>query len=555
MTRADRDRRTAARATPLLAALLLAAAGCGGGEGGGPAADGPAAGDVPEEARYGGTAVVAATGDIPTVNPFALNDYLGGQVARHALFTPLVRLDAELEPRPWLAAGWEANEDTTRITVRLREGVSWHDGEPVTAADVAFTFRRAKDPRVGSPAQPYFSAWDSVEVVDPRTLRFHVRPVANLFFGWTLVPVAPEHLLGDVAPEELAGHTFGSMSPVGSGPFRFASREPGDRWVLEANPAFPEALGGRPYLDRLVYRVVPDESTVLAELRSGEVDFYLKMLPSQAGQVRAAPDLRLAAFPFPAYSFVVWNTRREPFRDADVRRALTLGIDRQAIIDAVLEGYGRPATGPIGPWHWAYDTAWRPIPFDPDSARALLEAAGWVDADGDGVRERGGEALRFRLLTPDNSLRRDMAVMMQEQLADVGVAVEPRVRDYASMAAALTGPERDFDAGLLALQPDLVVDQRSLWACDRQEQPFHFSGWCDPALDAVMDSMVHVRDRGRRRALLRRMNERVHRAQPFTFLYFEDRVDGLRERLRGVEMDARGELISVEDWWIHPAGR
>lgn len=534
----------------LVVSGLLVAAACGGG-----ADDARTDGDVVEEDRYGGTAVVGAIGDIATVNPFGLNDYLGGQFARHALFTPLMELDEELEPRPLLASGWEANADTTRITVRLRQGVTWHDGEPVTAEDVAFTFRRVKDPDVGSPAQPYFSAWDSVEVLDRHTLRFHVRPVAGLFFGWTLAPVAPEHVLGDVPPGELTTHAFGSSSPVGNGPFRFVRREAGDRWVLEANPDHPEELGGRPYLDRLVFRVVPDESTLLAELRSGEVDFYHRMLPSQVDAVRSAPGLRLVAFPFPGYSFIVWNTRRPPFREASVRRALTMGIDRDEIVEAALEGFGRPANGPFGPWHWAYDAARSPLPFDRDSARTLLAAAGWTDGDGDGVRERGGDELRFELLTPDNRLRQDIAVMMQEQLSEVGVAVEPRTRDFPSLAAALTGADRDFDAGLLSITPDLMIDQRSVWACDRAEQPMHLSGWCDPELDAVMDSLVEARDRETRRRLLRRQSELVHRAQPFTFLYFEDRIDGLRDRLRGVEMDARGELVSVRGWWIHPGGR
>lgn len=535
----------------LLLPILLAAAACGEGERDGA----PATGSVAEEDRYGGTAVVAAISDLATVNPFGLNDYLGGQFARHALFTPLMELDGDLEPRPLLARGWEPNADTSRITVRLREGVLWHDGEPVTAEDVAFTFRRVKDPAVGSPAQPYFSAWDSVEVVDPHTLRFHVRPAAGLFFGWTLVPVAPEHVLGEVPPGELATHAFGSTAPVGSGPFRFVRRQAGDRWVLEANPAYPEELGGRPYLDRLVYRVVPDESTLLAELRSGDVDFYHRVPPSQADDIRDAPDLRLLAFPFPGYSFVVWNTRRSPFGETSVRRALTMGIDREEMVGTVLEGFGRPATGPFGPWHWAYDSAWKPLPFDPDSSRALLASAGWTDGDGDGVRERDGRELRFQLLTPDNRLRRDIAVIMQEQLSEVGVAVEPRARDFPTLSAAITGSNRDFDAALLAITPDLMVDQRSLWACDRKEQPFHLSGWCDPTLDVAMDSLVEARDRETRRRLLRRQSELVQAAQPFTFLYFEDRIDGLRDRLRGVEVDARGELISVGDWWIHPGSR
>lgn len=536
----------------LLAALALA---CGGEPDAG--SDRTPADDVPEEERYGGTAVVAGLGQPPSVNPFFLTDYVGRELATRALFIPLVRLGPDQRPEPWLARSWERSEDGATVTFRLREDVSWHDGEPVTAADVAFTFRTARNPDVGAAMVHRFASWDSVEVLGEHELLFHVDPSADLstgLFAWAMTPVAPEHVLGEVPPAELSSSPFG-RDPVGSGPFRLVEHRAGDRWILEANPDFPRALGGRPYLDRLVYRVVPDESTLLAELRSGEVDFYMKVLPLQAERVREERDLRLATFPFPSYGFVVWNTRRAPFGEPDLRRAMTLAIDRRALVDAQLRGLGSPATGPLGPWHWAYDTAWRPAPHDPDSARALLDALGWRDRDGDGVREREGRDLAFDLLAPDNRLQGDLAVMMQAQLSEVGVALRPRVREWASMVGDLTGAGRVFDAAVLSFQPDLVVDDRDLWHCERSEHPLHLSGWCDPALDAVMDSVTAASDRDSRRRLLRRYNELVYRAHPFTFLYFERRADGLRRSLRGVELDARGELVSVTEWWIHPDAR
>lgn len=538
-----------------LAALLVGAALTACGE---RAPEGAPGEDVPEERRYGGTAVIGGVGQPATVNPFFLNEYVGRELATRALFTPLVRIGPDQRARPWLASSWERSEDGGRVTFRLREDVRWHDGERVTAEDVAFTFRRARDPEVGANMGHRFSAWDSVEVLDDRTVRFHVRPSADLatgLFAWATTPVAPEHVLGDVPPAELSASRFGTAEVVGSGPFRLVEHRPGDRWILEANPDFPEALGGRPYLDRLVYRVVPDESTLLAELRAGGVHFYMDVLPGQAERIRGAPDLRLATFPFPHYGFVVWNTRREPFDEERLRRALTLATDRQAMIRSQLEGLGRPATGPLGPWHWAYDSAWRPAPHDPDSARALLDAAGWRDADEDGVRERAGTELAFDLLAPDNRVQSSLSVMLQAQLAEVGVAVRPRVREFASMVGALTGRARDFDAAMLSFQPDLVVDDRDLWHCDRETHPLHLSGWCDPALDGVLDSLTVAPDRDARRRLLRRYSELVYRAHPFTFLYFEDRADGIRRALMGVELDARGELVSVADWWIRPEAR
>ncbi|MGH7541301.1 MAG: ABC transporter substrate-binding protein [Gemmatimonadota bacterium] len=538
----------------LVLGAALAGFGCGGEAGEGKASGAPALPDVPEAARYGGTAVVAGAAAVATMNPAATVDALAASLQKHVLLMTLLRYDERLEPRPYLAWAWELNADTTQVVFHLRDDVRWHDGRPTTARDVAFTFRRLKDPETGFPNRDWFDGWEGAEVVDDHTIRFALRAHAGFLYGWTQLPILPEHRLRDVPPSALASHAFGS-EPMGNGPFRFVERVANDRWVFEANEAFPAGLGGRPYLDRLVYLAVPDETTLLAELGAGGVHLLCDLPPSQAERVRADPALELHTFPSRSYAFIAWNGQRPVFRDARVRRALTMAIDRQGVVDAVREGLGRVANGPIGPWHWSYDSARAPLPYAPDSAHARLEAAGWVDADGDGVREKDGREFRFELLTNERGTNGDIAQIVQSQLAAVGVHATLRTRESNSLAAAITSPERRFDAVILAWTPDFQVDDRELFSCDAIGRMYQFASYCDPALEPTLDSIPRALDRTARHRLYRRYSEALSHGQPFTFLFFFTDASAVRRELMGVSFGTRGPLASVHGWWIHPSSR
>lgn len=536
----------------LAAALAAAALACGDAGDGGPGAADPASAPAPDSARYGGTAVVAGPEDLSSMNALVSTGHGSAQVQRHVLFTTLVRYDSLLRARPYLARSWEMSDDSTEVVFRLREDVRWHDGEPTTAGDVAFTFRRARDPEVPFPNRSYFARWDSVEVVDRYTLRFHLRPSYAPLLGWVQTPIMPEHVLGDVPPGELRTHPFGSQSPVGNGPFRFVERRPGERWVFEANPDFPDELGGRPYLDRLVYRVVEDPAARMAELRSGGVHLVPGIAPSRAGEVRGSDDLRLQSYPTSEYVFITWNQRRPLFADARVRRALTMAVDRPTLVESVRGGMGRVTDAPFGPWHWAFDSTWAPLPHDPDSARALLEAAGWRDRDGDGIRERDGREFSFELATAGPSVRRDAALLVQSDLSDVGVEVTPAVREMSALTTALTSPEREYDAALLSWARDMVVDDRDLWSCDEPNAPFAFAGYCSREVEATVDSLVRARSREERGRLLARYRAVLRRDQPYTILYHVTASDAHRRTLNGLELDARGPWTSARRWWLAP---
>ncbi len=510
--------------------------------------------EVPEADRYGGTIVVAGAGDIETFNPAAATDELSYQIQRHVLLMTLLSADANLEPVPRLAESWEINGDSTGVVFHLRRDVRWHDGLPTTAHDVAWTFTRVRDPDVGFPNAEWFEGWDGPEVLDDWTIRFAVRPRAGLLAGWTRLPILPRHLFTDTDPADLARHAFGSR-PTGNGPFRFVEAREGDRWVFEANHDFPAELGGRPYADRLIYRAIPEPATQLAELRTGGVHFVRRISPTQLPRASADPEIRVVEYPSRAYGLIAWNGQRPLFRDPAIRRALTMALDRQAIVDAVQNGLGEVANGPLGPWHPAYDAGRAPIAFAPDSARATLDRAGWRDTDGDGIRDREGTPLSFELMTSGRDTYRDIAQIVQAQLASIGVRVEIRTVEAPVLFDAIVSPERRFDAFVLEWEPDLEVDDRQLFSCEAVGETFQFSSYCNRALEPILDSIPRARSTADRDRLLRAYASIVNRDQPFTFLYFARDAAAMSPALRGVKPDIRGDLVGVQDWWLLPSAR
>jgi peptide/nickel transport system substrate-binding protein len=545
--------------------VVLVVGACSGGDAG---RDHQAAG-VAEAERYGGTAVVASMSDLQTLNSLVSSDAASRMFQQDVLFMPLIRYDAEYQPAPLLAERWDTVRvaaDTLEVTFHLRRDVLWHDGEPTAAADVLFTYERALDPRTGFPNRASFDLWSPrAEVLDSHTIRFRVRPHAEFLAIWSDLPIMPRHRLGGVDPAELGRHPFGTSSPVGNGPFRFVRRVPNQEWVFEANPDHPAGLGGRPYLDRLVYRVIPEQPTLLTELLTGRIDVYMGPNPAQAERIEAAAGVRLLSTPYRQYNYIGWNTRNSLFRDARVRRALTLAIDRRQLLDALLYGYGEVGVSTSTPAHWAYELQRElELPYDPEAARRLLREAGWEDLNGDGVlQDSGGRPFRFTLLTNQgNDLRRDIGEIVQAQLRRVGILAQPRTLEWNTLVAILDGRvnrrgerERDFEAVISGWVNDFRKDDSSILHTRHLDGPFQETGFSNARADVLMDTLRVLMDRAAAGPLWREYHALLLEESPYTVLHYPHRLLAHRERLRGVELDARGDLISVGRWWIAPADR
>ena len=514
-----------------------------------------AAQDAPTGRQFGGTAVASAIGEIPEgMNVFSASDYNAHQHQIFVHLMTLVRMDERFELQPYLAESWEVSEDGSAVTFRLREDVYWHDGAPTTAHDVAFTFLRTRDPETAFPNANYWRYYEGVEVVDSFTVRFTLTPHAEFLDPWRATAIMPEHLLGDVPPAELAGHPFGTQCPVGNGPFRFVEHRLDERWVFARNPAFPEGLGGPPRLDSYVFRIIPDQNTALTELLSGGIDILLAANADQADDIERSDVARLIHYPFRNFDFLGWNVRKPALADARVRRALTHGIDREGMAAALLAGYGTVTNTSVAPFHWAKDAAVADdLPYDPARAGALLDEAGWTDRDGDGVRENAaGDPLVLDVITNQgNQTRQNIIEVAQAQLADLGVRVNPRILEYGTLIAEITDPgERSFDGLVLGWVAEFKQDDTDLFHSERIDNPFAFVGLQSPRVDRLLDRLQLVVDRDEARPLWEEYQQVLAEEQPMTFLWFQERLDGVSTRMDGVHMDARGEWVSVQDWWI-----
>lgn len=505
-------------------------------------------GDAP---TFGGIAVIASPTDLDHANALVSADRYTRELLRHALFLPLLAFDSVLDYGSALARSWSMEGDTT-LLMHLRRDVHWHDGRLTTAQDVAFTLDRARDTRTPFVGRDYFRHWTGVEVIDSFTVLFRFEPHAEPMAGLPFLPIMPRHLLDSIPPDRLVHARF-NHRPVGNGPFRFVEYVASNRWVFEANPDFPAELGGRPWLDRLVWRVLPDGNAQATEVRVGGADLILSPPTNAFDALAAEPGIRGIERPSRQYGFIGWNGKRAPLDDLRVRRALTMAIDRQQIIDALRGGHGTVAAGPIFPGHWAYRRDLEPLPYAPDSARSLLAEAGIRDTDGDGVLDLpgGGGAFELELQHAAGSgFSREVAELIQAQLAAAGVRLNVRATEFQTMVAGMTNPERRFDAVLMGWESDVQLRLRDLFHSSAIDGPYQLASYANAEVDRVLDETARMVDRAPAIPLLHRFQELMRDEQPWSFLYYFPDLYIASERLRGVEMDSRGALVNVTRWWI-----
>ena len=541
--------------------LLALAAACGGeGDGarqtqagGGKQADEP---EVPEAQRFGGTIVVAQIGDIPDISPLTSTDHTANQVQQFVLFTPLITYDEKFEPVPRLARSWEVNADTTELTFHLRNDLYWHDGVKTTAYDVKWSYDMVRHPETGFPNTAFWTHYGDAEAVDSFTFRVKMEPHADYMDPWRAFMPAPKHVLEGTAPAELRNHPFATARPVGNGPFRFVSRQPGQNWTFAANERFPAELGGRPYADRLVYRVIPEPTTLLTELLTGRIDYYIAPPAEQAEQIESSPNARILSFRDRAFVIIGWNERRALFKDVRVRRALTMALDRPSIVQAVRRGYADVANSTVPGFYWQHDPqAGADLKYDPEAAKRLLAEAGWTDRDGDGTIENAqGQPFRFTLYTNQgNRERQDITEIVQAQLAQVGIQAQPQIQEWGALLDRLQTPEtRDFDAVVVGWVTEFRIDDSDLFSCDKLDEPFQWVGYCDPQTERYLDTLPKIADRDAARPLWQQYQRKIAHDQPYTFLFFQQRLEGVHERLRNVRPDARGDWVGVSKWYLRP---
>jgi len=454
---------------------------------------------------------------------------------------------------PELAERWEASPDGRTLTFHLRPDARWSDGTPITSADVLFTVRAQRASEIAWRFADSKDAIESVDAPDPHTVRFHLQRT----YPYALIDIndgqiLPEHAWSALPfAEWRSGEDWFRSHLVTSGPYQIASWRPGSELVLEANPRSLRYQASGPR--RVVFRVVPDPAARIEQLIAGDFDFVDGLTALEASRVARRPDLRVISCAAHQFDFIGWNERRPPFDSPEVRRALTLGIDRQALIDSLWKGWAKIAAGPVPSDAWARDPELRPWPYDPARARELLARNRFTDSDGDGILDRDGKPFRFVLTTnAGNQVRADALVLIQEQLARIGVAVEPRILELQTLIER--NRAGDYDATIAGWAIDTTFDFRPYFHSAEQEG-YNFVAYANPEVDRLLEATRSAPDIEAAKPDFVELQRILHREQPYTFLWEPQKLAATRASIDGVEISALSALRSLPYWRRRGSGR
>lgn len=502
--------------------------------------------ETPPDGRpqRGGTAVLGTITDADSWNEYLSGQSFAGNLLRR-IYLRLAQPQADREDRPQsylpqLAESWEFSEDRRSLTFTLRPAL-WSDGRPVVASDVRFTWQAQTSPDVPWSNVSSKEQITDVEVVDPRTVTFHFdRHYPDQLADAVEGGILPEHVFSEIPFESWKTHDWSTMT-VGSGPFLLHRHEPGHEIVLVRNPRYFEE--GYPLLDKIVVRIVPDIGNLLTQTLTGEIDYLEGIAPRDAHRLASSSDVALIPFDYPKYDYIGWNGSRAPFDDPELRRAMTLAIDRQALVEDLLYGYGRVSTGPLLSFWWSANKSIEPWPYDPDESRRILRRRGYATVDDRGVASEG-KILEFELITnTGNQLREEMLVKVQHQLSRVGIRAKLQPLEMRTLRQRVGSG--DYDAYLGGWVFHGKADLKQLFGSESVvPRGMNIVHYHSAEVDSLLDSLDEARDWREMKPRLDAIQEQIHEDQPYTFLYETKRLAVHGSRLSGVEIAVASDPLA-----------
>ncbi len=526
------------------AVILLSATGC--------SKTAQSAGGTPDRLRIA----------IP-INPTQLNPILAQNTIESfvdgLIFNLLVTHDRRHQQIPDLAAtvptlaNGGITKDGMTLTYRLRRGVKWQDGAPFTSRDVKFTWQAVMNPRNNVVSKRGYDQIASIDTPDDYTVVMHMKrlfpPAVDTIFAESDTPtrILPAHLLARY-PD--LNHVAFNAAPIGTGPYRFVRWLRGDRIVLQANPTY---FRGVPAIKELTLAIIPDDNTTQAQLETHEANLGIEITASVYRDIAGASGVVRQLAETPAFTAILFNTKRPPLDDLRVRQALVLGIDRAAIVRDDTYGTGQLAVADLSPFYWAFDAGLHPTPYDPARAKALLDAAGWHTGP-DGVRERNGKRLSLLLAYGLGSATvHTITAQVQQMYRAIGVDVELKGFDYATLYAAaqsggiLNGGK--FDLAMYAWVSGSDPDDSSQWTCAMiPPAGNNISRYCSPEMEAAQRLALSTFDRNVRKRAYAQIESLLLRDAPGAFIYYQSLRYAHAGDLQNFQPNGISEGWNAQEW-------
>ncbi len=501
------------------------------------------------KADDGGWLVRRLSSEPATLNPVTATDVYESTVNNFIYESLLKRDNRTLDLVPLLAESWEVSQNKLQYIFTLRAGLKWQDGTPLMSRDVVFTFDTVKDPKVDAPhLRNYFRNLEKVEALDDRKVRFtYSEPYFKTLEMIGGMGILPKHIFSE---GDFNTHSAG-RKPMGTGPYRFVKWDTGKEIILERNEDY---WGEKPHLKKMVFKIITDETVSLQVLKRGEMDL-MGLTPIQwVRQTKGKKFTRMfdkLQYYLPGYSFIGWNQKRPFFSDKRVRKAMTMLIDRELVLEKLRYGFGRVVTGNFFFESPDYNKGIEPWSYDLEKAKRLLEEAGWKDTDGDGIRDRKGIPFRFEFtISSGSQFAEQMATILKDSLEKTGIEMNIRPLEWALFTKVLD--DRTFDSVILGWSLPVEADPFQVWHSSQAEKGSNFIGFENAEADIIIDEARVTFDRTKRIQLYRRFHQILHDEQPYTFLFVNKSLVALDKRFDNVTVYPLG--LDPTEWNV-PLGR
>jgi peptide/nickel transport system substrate-binding protein len=497
---------------------------------------------------HGDAYVTGSIADAVNLIPILHTDSASSSITG-VVFNGLTKVDKDLNIVGDLAERWEVSEDGKEIIFFLRRGVKWQDGAPLTTGDIKFTFEAILNPKNACPYAANHMDIEKIDIIDDYTVKFiYSQPYAPALskLGTSIIP---KHLYRD---EDLRSSKL-KRDPMGCGPYVFKKWKTDQYIILESNRDYFEH---RPYIDRNVMRVIPNQAVQFLELTTGGIDQmslnsyqYVYRTDTEKFKSKCNKYEYLSR----AYTYIGYNLNDPLFKDKKVRKALSCAIDKGEIIDGVLLGLGEPCTGPFFKETPYYSKRAEAYKYDKEKARRLLKEAGWVDTDGDGILDKNGTPFKFKLITNQgNKEREDIAIIVQRKWKELGIGVEVQVIAWAAFLNEFVDKKK-FQAVVLGWSMALDPDSYVVWhSASSKEGGLNFVSYKNEEVDRLIEDGRRTFNNEKRIEIYNRIHEIIADDAPYTFLYFPYAKVAISKRFKGIKPAPAGLGYNFIDWYVDP---
>ena len=496
----------------------------------------------------GGNLINAMAGEPSNLIAMIAGDSASSAIAGN-IFNSLLKYDENLNYVPDLAESWEISNNQKTISFKLKKGLRWADGKPLTSADVLFTWKLITNPNTRTPYASDYQLVKKASTPDPLTFKVtYESSYAPALDTWASLHILPKHILKD----EDINNTFFSRKPTGSSYYKLDEWISGQQVTLKAND---KSVSGTPLIKKLISRIIPDTSSQFLELTADNID-VMNINPIQYQRVfPARKDLQQKIALYKelgnGYTYLGFNLKKAPFNDIRVRQALNYAIDKDEVIKGVLLGLGEAISSPYKPGTRWNNPNLSPYPYSPSKALELLADAGYIK-DKNGSLTKDGKPLKFEIITNQNKQREMTAVLIQRRLQEIGVKVSIRVIEWASFVNRFikTG---DFDVVVLGWGLSLDPDQYNIWHSSQQEPgQFNFLGYSNKTVDQLLELGRKELNPHKREKIYREFSKHLLEDSPIVYLYAGYGLSAVHKRVKGIKKPAppAGIYHNNYDWFI-----